>query len=69
MMRVLQERGYKPVKVYMDGRQRRVWKLEGRYCNICQRNVDRVSLVPGLKDERRFMCEDCLQKQDAPEPF
>ena len=69
-VRTLERRGYKKRRGIFDGRQRRYWELDGRYCTECRKMVESVIKVT-LDDSIKRLCDECYnQNQDAiPEPF
>ena len=68
--RILKERGYIQARGIFNGRQRRYWQLEGRYCPKCCRVVDHVVKYT-IEDKEYKACDDCMkkEKETIDEPF
>lgn len=68
--RVLIERGYKQTRGIIEGKQRRYWQLDGRYCAKCKRVVDNVAKIE-IEGIKQRLCDDCINevKDEIPEPF
>lgn len=60
--RILTERGYVQKRGLLDGKQRRYWQLNGRYCNRCKRVVGYlISYAEKGSEKEERLCNDCIE--------